>query len=343
LNSNTSSILRKRSGWHPVDKYSVIISNFGNRADRFLSGYGEDRTLKQLFESAQRTEGLSGVELVGTWHITERNVAEIGRLLADHGLKLVSIIPDHFATQIYSKGAFTSKEAAVRARAVSDTLAMIDAAAELGCDLLNIWNGQDGYDYSFQADYQVERDWLVEGLRTCAAHRPDVRISLEYKPKEPRTHSFLGTAAGALMVAQEVGLPNVGVTIDVGHAFVAYENVAESVVILSRAGGKLFHMHLNDNYRLWDDDMIVGTVHTIEYLELLYWLDRVGYQGYLSLDQYPYREEPEHAIAESIGWLRALRTIVTRMGAERVAEVLRSGDATAASRLVRQAMMDELG
>ncbi len=325
-----------------MDKYSVIISNFGNRADRFLTGYGEDRTLKQLFEAAQRTEGLGGVELVGTWHITERNVAEIGRLLRDHGLKLVSIIPDHFATLVYSRGAFTSKDPAVRAQAVRDTQVMMDAAAELSCDLLNIWNGQDGYDYSFQSDYQVERDWLVEGIRACAAYRPEIRISLEYKPKEPRTHSFLGTAAGALLVAQETGLPNVGVTIDVGHAFVAYENVAESVVILSRAGGKLFHMHMNDNYRLWDDDMIVGTVHTIEYLELLYWLDRVGYQGFLSLDQYPYREEPEDAIAESIGWLRALRTIVDRMGAERVGELLKTGDAAAASRLVRQAMMDEL-
>jgi xylose isomerase len=141
-----------------MDKYSVIISNFGNRADRFLTSYGEDRTLAQLFAAAQRTENLSGVELVGTWHITERNVAEIGRLLLDHDLKLVSIIPDHFATQIYSKGAFTSKEAAVRARAVADTKAMLDAAAELGCDLINIWNGQDGYDYCFQADYQTDRN-----------------------------------------------------------------------------------------------------------------------------------------------------------------------------------------
>lgn len=324
-----------------MDKYSVIISNFGNRADRFLTSYGEDRTLAQLFAAAQRTENLSGVELVGTWHITERNVAEIGRLLRDHDLKLVSIIPDHFATQIYSKGAFTSKEAAVRARAVADTKAMLDAAAELGCELINIWNGQDGYDYCFQADYQTDRDWLVEGLRECAAHRPEIRVSLEYKPKEPRTHSFLGTAAGALLVAQEVGLPNVGVTIDVGHAFVAYENVAESVVILSRAG-KLFHMHMNDNYRLWDDDMIVGSVHTVEYLELLYWLDRVGYQGFLSLDQYPYREDPDQAIAESIAWLRALRVITDRMGYERISQLLRTGDASAASRLVRQAMMGEL-
>jgi xylose isomerase len=323
------------------DKYAVIISNFGNRSDRFLSGYGEDRALPELFAAAQRTTGLSGVELVGTWHITEHNVAEVGRLLRDHGLKLVSIIPDHFASQVYGRGALTAKEARVRARAVADTKAMMDAAAELGCNLVNIWNGQDGYDYSFQADYLQERDWLVEGVRECARHRSDVRLSLEYKLKEPRTHSYLGTAAGALLVAQEVGLPTVGVTIDVGHALEAYENVAESVAVLSRAGQKLFHMHLNDNYRLWDDDMIVGSVHTIEYLELLYWLDRADYRGYLSLDQYPYREEPEFAIAESIAWLRAMRRVVDRMGADNITQVIRRGDAAEAQRLVRTAMFGE--
>ena len=321
------------------DKYSVIISNFGNRADRFLSSYGQDRTLEELFQAAARTEGLTGVELVGTWHITAANVKEIGNLLGHHHLRLVSIIPDHFATQVYARGAFTAKDRAVRARAIGDTKAMMDAAIELGCDLVNIWNGQDGYDYPFQADYLEQRSWLVEGLRECAQHRSDVRLALEYKPKEPRTHSYLGTAVGALLVAQEVGLPNVGVTIDVGHALVAYENVAESIAILTRADNKLFHMHLNDNYRLWDDDMIVGSIHTIEYLEILYWLDRTGYQGYLSLDQYPYREDPDQAIAESIAWLRALRKVVDRAGHDRITAVIRQGDATETQRLVREALI----
>ncbi len=320
------------------DKYAVIISNFGNRSDRFLSGYGEDRSLVQLFEAAQGVDGLSGVELVGTWHITPDNVAEIGELSQRYGLQIVSIIPDHFTTKIYSKGAFTSKDPRVRRQAIADTKAMMDAAADLGCDLINIWNGQDGYDYPLQADYLEERNWLVEGVRECARHRQDVRLSLEYKIKEPRTHSYIGTAAGALLIALETEMPNVGVTIDTGHALAAYESVADSVALLSREQ-KLFHMHFNDNYRLWDDDMVVGSVHTLEYLELLYWLDRVGYTGYFSLDQYPYREDPVAAIGESIQWLRAFRTVVDRAGHESITDVISRGDAMAASALVRQALL----
>ena len=148
--------------------------------------------------------------------------------------------------------------------------------------------------------------------------------------------------AGTLLVVHEVGLSNVGVTIDVGHALAAYENVGESIAILSRDGGKLFHMHFNDNYRLWDDDMIVGSIHTIEYLEMLYWLDRVGYDGYLSLDQYPYREEPERAIAESIKWLQLFRAMLDRIGSDRVTEVLRRGDAVEAQALLREAIAGDL-
>jgi xylose isomerase len=96
------------------DKYAVIISNFGNRADRFLSGYGEDRTFAQLCDSATRVPDLSGVEIVGTWHITPRNVGEVRTQLVDHNLKLVSIIPDHFASQVYSKGAAMIFVSAIR-------------------------------------------------------------------------------------------------------------------------------------------------------------------------------------------------------------------------------------
>ena len=97
-------------------------------------------------------------------------------------------------------------------------------------------------------------------------------------------------------------------------------------------------MHFNNNQRLWDDDMIVGSVHTIEYLELLYWLDRTGYEGYLSMDQYPYREDTERAIRESIRCLKAFRTIINRAGMDAITDVIRRGGATEASAMLREAM-----
>ncbi len=321
-----------------ADKYAVILSNFGNRADRFLSEYGEDKTLSELFDAAASLPDLSGVELVGTWHIRQDNVEDIRQELDRTGLKLVSIIPDHFASKIWAKGALAAKGVEVRRQAIATTIAAMDAAAELGCDLVSLWPGQDGYDYPFQADYIQEHTFLVESIAECARHRSDVRIALEYKPKEPRTHSYLANVSNTLLVVEEVALKNVGVTIDVGHALAAYENVSESIALLARHNDRLFHMHFNDNYRLWDDDMMVGSVHTIEYLEILYWLDRTGYSGYFSMDQYPYREDPIRAIDESLQWLKLLRKMLQRIGHDRVQEVICRGDATEASAMLRQAM-----
>ena len=186
----------------------------------------------------------------------------------------------------------------------------LDSARKLKCPLINLWPGQDGYDYIFQSDYRAERRWTIEAVKTAATAYPDIRFSLEYKPKEPRTHSTWARAADTLLVARETGLPNVGVTIDTGHSLSGGENMAEAAVILSDYGRKLFHLHFNDNYRSWDDDMIVGSVHFAEFVELLFWLREVGYDGWYSMDQYPYREDGQAAIRSSVEFLRGLETML---------------------------------
>ena len=91
-------------------------------------------------------------------------------------------------------------------------------------------------------------------LTTC--QQKDVRIALEFKPKEPRNFCYLARSADTLLMALDANRENVGVTIDTGHAMAAGEYVAEAAFRLMQRG-KLFHLHFNDNYRSWDDDMIV--------------------------------------------------------------------------------------
>ena len=139
-------------------------------------------------------------------------------------------------------------------------------------------------------------------------------------------------------MAQETGCDNVGVCIDTGHAYVAGEVVGESIVLAKRAGNRLMHMHFNDNYGSWDDDMIVGSVHSIAYIETLYWLDRVGYTGWLSMDQYPYREDGAGAIGESIQWLVAFDRVLQSHRAE-IDQLVQQGDAVQTSRFLRSVLL----
>jgi len=316
-------------------RFSVILGNLGNTRDRFCDSYKQQPTKREQWARAAAIVGVAGIELVGTWDITESSVGEVKGLLAEHRLRLASIIPDHFTSARFGLGAFTSRDPAVRREAVAHTTAMMDACAELGGDLINLWPGQDGFDYPLQADHVQQRDWLVEGITRAAAHRRDVRLALEYKPKEPRCFSFLARAADTLLVALDTGAANVGVTIDTGHSLMGGENLAASACLLA-SKGRLFHLHWNDNYRSWDDDLIVGSVHLPEYLELLHWLPRLGYNGWYSMDQYPYREDGQAALNASIRWLDGMARRQEAFGQDRFAALTTSGEAVRIADTMRE-------
>ncbi len=317
-------------------RYSVILGNLGNTCDRFLpTGYKENLPKPELLRQAAAIPGVAGVELVGTWDITEENQQEMRQALLDNRLECVSLIPDLFSQKRWRDGSFSAKDSGIRYEALEETRRAARIARYLGCPLINLWLGQDGYDYPLTADYRRQRGYMVEGIQKIAQEFPELKFALEYKPKEPRTHSFQARAADTLLMALATKCDNVGVCIDVGHSFMAGENVAEAAVILQEEN-RLFHMHFNDNYRSWDDDMIVGSLHTVEYFELLFWLSETGYAGWYSMDQYPYREDGAAAVGESVAFLQSVERLMTDQRKQEMRTLIASGDATCSNRWMRE-------
>ncbi len=318
-------------------RFSSGIHVFGNTLDRFVGGgYKEDRTLEQMFEDASKVKDLEGIELVANWHINEKNIDQVRELAKKYGFTITMIVVDIFTQAKWSGGSFTAGDPEIRKDAIRDVKKYMDIAAELGCDIIDLWFAHDGYDYSFQSDFAKSWNYIIEGLKECADYRKDIRLGVEYKVKEPRTHCHIGTIGKVLALLSKVQRDNVGVVVDVGHSLFAYENVAETVALCKIFDDKLFHMHLNDNYRCWDDDMMVGSVHLQEYLELLYWLKKVDYRGWYSLDIFPYREDGIKAANESIEWLKAMINAVGRLDEKAVEEVISRKDAVSALALMRK-------
>ena len=190
----------------------------------------------------------------------------------------------------------------------------------------------------FDADYIKERTLFGECLKELESHKPNMNIALEYKPKEPRIHSYVNSMEGTLLMIEKFGLTHTGIAMDYGHSFFGGENPAEALAIMHMFGGKLFAIHMNDNYGSWDDDMIAGSVNTVPYLEFIYWLRRIGYTGYITFDQFPYREESREAVNESALWFDYLESLIDKADMEEIASVLQKKDGVAASRLIRKIM-----
>ena len=322
-------------------KFSANINTFNACADRYvLSGYGERLTTDQLIAAATKVPGLTGVELVG--HVARQRRQRRADPPPGDATPASSSPASRPTSGPRASGAGAASRPTTRRSArdaIHEVKKSMEWAKQLSCEVVDLWFGQDGYDYPFQADYPLAWDRIIAGTIECAEHVPDVKLVLEYKPKEPRTHCFIATVGKTLLLIDKVNRPNVGAMVDIGHALMAYENVAESAALLQYFGNKLMYMHFNDNWRLWDDDMTVGSVHTIEMLELLYWLDRMNYNGWYALDIFPYRENGIRAATESIKWIQGLHGLLDKIGRDRIAEVIACGDAMEATAMIREALL----
>ncbi len=315
-------------------KYSVFLGNVGTCFDRYCPEYAKPFSIEELFDRVASIDLITGVDLVATPDLMA-NMDTVRNCVERTGLKVISIAADTFTEGKWRQGSFSSTNAGLRRAVVDHAKEVMDVAADFGCKVLTLWPGQDGYDYIFQADYVQERQWMIDCVQELCDHNPDMAVGLEYKAKEPRTHSYVNTVGTTLLMAQATGRENCGVIVDYGHALLGYENPAESVALLSQFGKRLCHVHINDNYRYWDDDMIVGSVRTLEYVEFFYWLRRTGYDGYITIDQFPYREDGRNAVAESAAWLDILEGMLDRTDMNEITEVLKQKDAVESSRLMR--------
>ena len=77
----------------------------------------------------------------------------------------------------------------------------------------------------------------------------------------------------------------------------------------------------------------------LEYLELFYWLQKIGYQGYLSIDQYPYREDSLQAAQQSLDWMTMLERTASRIDPEKMDAILKDQDAVASTRYIREILL----
>lgn len=321
-------------------KYSVFIDNVGSCMDRYCPAYGRSYSIEEKFDRVKSIPLLSAVDIV----LTPEFINEKDRIrenLDRTGLKVGSIAVDTFADPIFQKGSFASTDPEVRRLAIERAKGAIDFASSVGCNIMTTWPGQDGYDYLFCADYMKERKLFQDAMIELCDYNPDMTITMEYKIKEPRTHCYISTVGTALLMCEASGRDNLGIALDYGHAALGYETPAESVAICKMYGDKLKHIHINDNYRLWDDDMIIGSVHTLEFIEFIYWLRRTGYQGYMTLDQFPYREDGKKAIEESANWLDFLEELVDKADIEEISDTISRNDAIASSKLMRKLLSNK--
>ncbi len=302
-------------------KHSVMISLMGRQADRFHE-YQPARPLSERLELVRQVQGVEGIEVVYPNDFEDGD--ESAAAIEQCGLPVSAVNLNVKGQKKWRAGSFTAPDPQLRAEAVADLKMAMDLAVELDSGMVTCCPLIDGHNYSFQVDYEKQWAWLEEGVAEAAQYRPEVRLSLEYKLNESRNFAILGDMGRALYLCERLGLPNVGITLDVGHALMARETPAE-MACLAAGSGRLFYVHFNDNGREWDWDMLPGSVNCWDLIETLFYLDRLDWQGWLCYDVLTRNGDPVEQMNATIAIMEAAERLLAGIGRDSLEKCLREG------------------
>ncbi len=317
--------------------FGAGIWHFATYVDRYATdGYGEPRSILDAIELAGQVDDLSVVDLNYPFFGGDFSNEQVKNALEAQRLRAIGITPEIY-TRVFAKGAFTNPDPGVRRLAHDLITEAADVVRYFGADYVKLWPGQDGWDYPFQVDHKKLWQLSLDGLGQLASENPDLKFVVEYKPREPRVHMAFDSVSRTLLGLEKIGLPNIGILLDFGHALFGGESPADSAQ-LAIDYGRLFGMDVNDNLRSWDDDMIAGTVHPTELMEFFYVLRRNNWEGVWQLDQFPFREDSVDAANLAIEFLKRVDAALDRLDVDALVEAQDRQDAVAANRLVQQAL-----
>jgi len=306
-------------------KLASNLAPFSRLSDRFVpSGYTDDHDFEQKLEMLAAVEGIDGIGL-GYPCPPFKTGAELRKVLDRHGLAWALSDADIYTERRFKNGSLSNPDPKIRRAALDRIKEAIDGSVDGGAESMNLWLGHDGFEYSFQGHYADAWDWILDGLAEIAEYNTsDMPICIEPKCKEPRANTYLANTGKVLWALQKINSPKLALTLDFGHSLAALEQPAEAAVLAMREG-RLKQIHLNDNRRDWDLDLVPGSTTVWEHVEFYYWLRKLGYDGWCSADVFTYREDGSEALNRLVQVHRKCTRIADRLIEMNIEQTIREG------------------
>ncbi len=266
----------------------------------------------------------------------DRIVREFKQALAETGIKVPMATTNLFSDPAFRDGAFTSRDARVRAYALQKTMAAIDLAVELGATTYVCWGGREGVETNAAKDPRTALGWYRDAINYLCEYvrsqRYDLRFALEAKPNEPRGDIFLPTTGHMLAFIYTLEHPEmVGVNPEVAHERMAGLDFSHAVAQALEAG-KLFHIDLNgQQVGRFDQDLRFGSDDPKGAFFLVKLLEDAKWPGMRHFDSHAYRTEDEAGVwdfaAGSMRTYLILKEKVAQFNADpEIQQLLADGD-----------------
>ena len=234
-------------------------------------------------------------------------VARIQKALAEHGLKCSMVTAETFFHEVFAAGP-AAESPEIREYAAFRVRNTVDIGHELGAQFAVYWPGSLGYYTQGAIDETQSLRWYADALNAACArdievaakkNRPTLKHCLEAKPFEPQAEILLPTSDAMLAFISSGLLRHpemVGLNPEYLHELM-WGGAPRAALARALVAGKLWHLDINDGYRLKHDvDIGVGLVNPLDWLNVLVLLRSHGYQGPFNLDYKPPRTTSNYGV-----------------------------------------------
>jgi len=302
---------------------SALITAFVSRTRDRFHDYNQPLELEERLALVATIEGMSGVEVIFPYET--KDPVLFRSLLAKYRLEVAAINVNVKAEPEFRNGGLTSTDAGIRKRAVQFIKDAKDFAQAAGANKVTCCPLGDGYEFAFQCDYAQMWKYLVETFGEAGSYKPEIPLFIEYKPSETRGRCFVDTAAKALCLLNDIGIPRMGVTLDFGHSKYGLENPAEVVALLANSRYP-YYVHVNDNNGRWDWDYMTATHNFLEYVEFLFYLQEYGYDDFLTSDTSPTRWDIRGTFEVNTRMSRKIWALLAGLDRKEFKRLIQGGD-----------------
>lgn len=173
----------------------------------------------------------------------------------------------------------------------------IVVAKELKAKFVVINAGMAMYDI----DKKRAWNWATEGLKECTRYAEKCNIHLALEHLTLLEGNVVVTLDDSLSMLKQINSENLVALLDTGHVNVNGESITDYVLKLAE---RLGHIHINDNDGRADDHLGPGS-GTINFDPLFKALNRVSYEGYLSIEpSFAFSADPDSTASQGIKFFR---------------------------------------
>jgi sugar phosphate isomerase/epimerase len=120
---------------------------------------------------------------------------------------------------------------------------------------------------------------------------------------EPEPGLLLETTDQYLEVAEQLNAPSIGLNFDVGHAYCVGEDLPRAIAKLAP---HIRHYHVEDIAASRVHHHLVPGTGAIDFAAVVAAIGATGYNGWLTVELYPFLDDPDEAARQALAVLRPL-------------------------------------